>query len=60
MWLLWVLVAAHRTFGCGMRALSRGMYDVVPCPGIEPQSPALAGQCLSQWTTREVPRYILK
>ena len=28
--LLWVLVTAHRIFGCGMRTLSRGMYDVVP------------------------------
>ena len=36
------------------------MQDLVPWPGIEPRSPALGGQRLSHWTTREVPLLIFK
>ena len=35
---------------CGMQTLSCGMWDLVPRPGIEPQSPALGAQGLSFWT----------
>ena len=31
------------------------MWDLVPCPGIEPGSPALGVWSFSPWTTREVP-----
>ena len=31
------------------------MWDLVPCPGIKPRSPALGAQSLSHWTTRKVP-----
>ena len=31
------------------------MWDLVPCPGIEPQPPELAARSLSHWITREVP-----
>ena len=34
------------------------MWDLVPQPGIEPRPPALGGQSLSHWTTREVPQKI--
>ena len=36
--------------------LSCGMWDLVPWPGIESRSPALAVWSLSHWTTRGVPR----
>ena len=36
--------------------LSCGMWDLVPCPGIKPEFPALGVQSLSHWTTREVPQ----
>ena len=35
--------------------LSCSTWDLVPWPGIEPRSPALAGQSLSHWIAREVP-----
>ena len=38
-----------------MRTLSCGMWNLTPCPGIKPASPALRAQILSHWTTREVP-----
>ena len=38
---------------CGI--FSCGMWDLVPWPGIEPGPPALGGQSLNHWTTREVP-----
>ena len=41
-------LVACRVFGCGM-------YDLVPCPGIEPRPPALGVWYLSHWTTRKVP-----
>ena len=40
---------------CSIRTLSCGMWDIVPWPGIKPESPALGAQSLSPWTTREVP-----
>ena len=40
-----------------MRALSCSVWDLVPWPGIEPRSPALGAQSVSQWTTREVPLF---
>ena len=30
------------------------MWELVPCPGIEPRSPALGVGRLSHWTTRRV------
>ena len=41
--------------GCGMRALSCSMLDLVPGPGIEPRPPALGAWSRNHWTTREVP-----
>ena len=41
--------------GCGRRALSFGVWDPVPWPGIEPWPPVLGVQSLSHWITREVP-----
>ena len=40
---------------CHVRALSCGMQDLVPRPGIEPGPPALRAQSINRWTTREVP-----
>ena len=40
--------------------LSCSIWDLVPWPGIEPRSPALGVWSLSQWSTREVPVFILK
>ena len=37
------------------RALSGGMWDLVPWPGIEPGLLALGARSLRLWTTREVP-----
>ena len=61
-WLRRVLVVAHgtfvamcRIFSCSMWALSCGMRDLVPWPGIKPTPPALVAQRLIHWTTREVP-----
>ena len=42
------LRGAHR----GMRTLICGMWNLIPCPGIEPGHGAWS---LSHWTTREVP-----
>ena len=56
-WLCWTLVAACRIFSCGMQTLSCGMWDLVPWSGSEPGPPALGAQSLSNWTTREVPKY---
>ena len=38
-----------------VRGLCCGMWDLVPCPKIEPRSPALGARSLTHWTTREVP-----
>ena len=43
-----LLVVACAIFTCGM-------WDQVPCPGMEPGSPALEAWSLSHWTTRKVP-----
>ena len=50
-----VFVVAHGIFSCSMQALSGGMWDLVPLPGIKPEPPALGARSLSHWTTREVP-----
>ena len=39
---------------CSMWTLSWGMWDLVPRPGIEPQSPALGAQGLNHWTRVEI------
>ena len=39
--------------GCNMWALSCGMQDLVPWPGIEPGPPALGAWSLNCWTPRE-------
>ena len=43
------LAVACELFSCRV-------WDLAPWPGIEPGPPALAAECLSHWTTREVPR----
>ena len=48
-------VAACRIFSSGMQTISSSMWDLVPCPGIKPRSPAWGAQSLSHWTTRKVP-----
>ena len=40
-------VAACGIFGCSI-------WNLVPCPGVEPRPPALGAWSLSHWTTREV------
>ena len=47
-----------RDLHCSMWALSCGMRDLVPGPGMEPGPPALEVRSLNHWTTREVP-YLL-
>ena len=42
-----------RSFSCGMQALSCGMQDLVPCPGIEPRPSALGAQSFNHWTTKD-------
>ena len=42
------LIGCCGLFSCSMR-------DLVPWPGIKPGPPELGTQCLSHWTTREVP-----
>ena len=42
-------------FNLAALGLSCCMWDLAPCPGIEPRPPALGAQSLSHWTTREVP-----
>ena len=49
----------HVAFSCCMRTLSHSMWDLVPWPGIEPESPALGAWNLSHWTTREVPNSLI-
>ena len=44
----WVSVMACGIFHCSM-------WDVVPWPGIKPESPVLRAWNPSHWTTREVP-----
>ena len=43
----------------GMQTLSRGMWALLPWPGVEPRPPALGAQSLRPWTTREVSNLIL-
>ena len=43
------------SLSCGMRALTDGMWFLVPCLGMESGPPVLGVQSLSHWTTREVP-----
>ena len=40
---------------CSLSGLTSGTWDLVPCPGIEPEPPALGAWNLSHWTTGEVP-----
>ena len=42
---------------CGMFTCS--MWNLVPCPGIEPRLPALGVRSLSHWTAREVPGFLV-
>ena len=44
------LAAVHGIFD-----LNYSMWDLLPCPGLEPGTPALEARSLSHWTTREVP-----
>ena len=43
-WLHQVLAEACGIFSCSMRALSYGMWDLVPWPGIETRPPALGSE----------------
>ena len=54
-WLRQVLVAARGIFVAARGIFSCGTWDLVPWPGTESGPPALGGQSLSHWTTREVP-----
>ena len=46
------LILAHGIF-------SFGTWNLVPQPGTDPRPPALGGQSLSHWTTREIPLLFL-
>ena len=56
-WLHQVSVAALGIFSCSLQTLSCSIWDLVPCPGIKPQPPALGAWSLSHWTAREAPKY---
>ena len=43
------------SFSCTMQTLNCGSWDLVPTPGVELRPLALEAQCLSHWTTTEVP-----
>ena len=49
------LVVACGVFNCGIQTLSRGVWALVPWPGINSGSPALGARSLSPWNTSEVP-----
>ena len=44
---------------CDIQALSCGLWDLVPWPGIELRPQALGAWSLGHWTTREVPKNTL-
>ena len=52
-------VVACGIFSGVMRTLSRGAWDLVPWPGIEPRPPALGARSLIHCATREVPRLFI-
>ena len=62
-WLRWVGVAACRLSLVAQVGATEGVACgltcpcgiLVPRPGIEPMSPALADELLTRWTTRDVP-----
>ena len=55
-----IFLVARQTFSSGTPAPSQGMWDLLPCPGIERGPPALGAWSLSHWTTWEVPeKYVL-
>ena len=43
-------------FNLAALGLSCCMWDLAPCPGIEPRPPALGVQSLSHWITIHLPR----
>ena len=49
MWLHWSYLQ--------LGSFSFGVWNLVPCPGIEPRALALGAQHLSHWTAREVSRF---
>ena len=49
---------ARRIFSWGMRTLSRGLWDLVPWPGIWSGAPLLGVWTLSHWATAEVPEVV--
>ena len=40
--------------------LPRGMWDLIPPPGVEPVPPALGVWSLNHWSARKVPTVIFK
>ena len=50
----WVINICNST-GANRLAVPRGMWGLVPWPGIRPPPPARAAWSLSHWATREVP-----
>ena len=55
-----IFTGACEIFSCTMWTLSFGMWDLVPWPWIKCRSPALGALSLSHWTTKKVPRLVLK
>ena len=53
-----VLAVAQEIFGWGVSTGSCSLWDLVPCPGIEPRPPALAEQSPSHWAPREAPHCV--
>ena len=53
-----MLVTACRILVVTFRFFSCDMWDLVFQPQIKPGPPALRKQCLSHWTTREVPIHL--
>ena len=50
---MYISVAAGGILSCDMSAVSCGIWDIVPWPGVKPRSPALGLWSLSHQTTRE-------
>ena len=50
---MYISAAAGGILSCDISAVSCGIWDIVPWPGIKPRSPALGVWSLSHQTTRE-------
>ena len=54
--IFYLFISPHQLFVVAHKIFSCGMWDLVPWPGIEPQSRALGAGSLSHWATKQVPQ----